>query len=149
MTSIGIVQVLVFFAIGLVITKPIGTFMYRVFEGDRTFLQPVMRPLERLIYRLTGVREDVEHVRSTTWPSGGDDYRLDRTMEELNELQSKLANHVYDERELDEVITALGRVASYNRMAPRDRDILTDDVARMREYRERHADWDRDRDRER
>jgi hypothetical protein len=95
------------------------------------------------------VRQDVEHVRATTWPSGGDDYRLDQTMEELNELQSKLANHVYDERELDEVITALGRVASYNRMAPRDRDMLTDDVSRMRDYRERHADWDRDRDRER
>ena len=93
------------------------------------------------------VREDVEHVRATTWPQGGDDFRLDRTMQELNELQGKLANHVYDERELDEVITALGRVTSYNRMAPRDRDILTDDVTRLREYREHHADWDRDRDR--
>ena len=60
MTSIGIAQILVFFAIVLVITKPIGTFMYRVFEGERTFLHPVIRPLERLIYRLTGVREDVE-----------------------------------------------------------------------------------------
>jgi hypothetical protein len=89
------------------------------------------------------VREDVEHVRAVTWPQGGDDYRLDRTMQELNELQGKLSNHVYDERELDEVIDALGRVASYNRMAPRDRDILNDDISRLREYREHHADWDR------
>jgi hypothetical protein len=88
------------------------------------------------------VRDDVQHVRSvTTWPQGGDDYRLDRTLEELTELQNKLAQHVYDERELDQVIEALGRVASYNRMAPRDRDILTDDVSRMREYRDHHADW--------
>ena len=67
------------------------------------------------------------------------------TVDELNQLQSKLANHVYDERELDDVIETLGRVASFNRMAPRDRDILNDDIARLREYRDRHADWDRDR----
>jgi hypothetical protein len=91
------------------------------------------------------VRGDVEHVRATTWPSGGDDFRLDRTMEELNELQGKMANHVYDERELDEVITSLGRVASFNRMNPRDRDILNDDISRMREFRDHHADWDRER----
>jgi hypothetical protein len=89
------------------------------------------------------VREDVEHVRTVTWPGGGDDYRLDRTVSELNELQGKLANHVYDERELDEVISALSRVVSDNRMAPRDRDILNDDLSRLRDYREHHADWDR------
>ena len=87
------------------------------------------------------VREDLQHVQSVTWPNGGDQYRLDRTMEELNDLQSKLANRVYDESELDRVIDTLGRVASFNRMAPHDRDILTDDIARLREYREHHADW--------
>ena len=89
------------------------------------------------------VKDDVEHVREVTWPGGGDDYRLDKTVGELNELQGKLANHVYDERQLDDVIETLGRVASYNRMAPRDRDILNDDISRLREYREHHADWNR------
>ncbi|HTS59339.1 MAG TPA: potassium-transporting ATPase subunit KdpA, partial [Terriglobales bacterium] len=60
MTVLGIAQILVFFAIVLVITKPLGTFMYRVFEGERTFLHPVLRPLERLIYRVCGIREDTE-----------------------------------------------------------------------------------------
>ena len=60
MTSIGIVQILVFFAIVLALTKPLGVFMYRVFEGQRTFLHPVIRPLERLLYRLMGIREDTE-----------------------------------------------------------------------------------------
>jgi hypothetical protein len=87
------------------------------------------------------VRADVQHVQETTWPGGGDQYRLDKTMDELNDLQSKMANRVYDETELDRVIDELGRVASYNRMAPRDRDILSDDVARLREYRDHHADW--------
>jgi hypothetical protein len=87
------------------------------------------------------VREDVQHVQSVTWPGGGDQYRLDKTMDQLTDLQAKLANRVYDETELDRVIDTLGRVASYNRMAPRDRDILNDDIARLREYREHHADW--------
>jgi len=88
------------------------------------------------------VKQDVEHVRTATWPSGGgDEFRLDRTVHELDELQTKLANHDYDERELDDVIESLGRVASFNRMAPRDRDILNDDISRLREYREHHADW--------
>jgi K+-transporting ATPase ATPase A chain len=60
MTWIGIAQILIFFGIVLVITKPVGTLMYRVFEGERTFLHPVFGPLERLIYRLSGIHDDVE-----------------------------------------------------------------------------------------
>ena len=45
MTSLGIAQILVFFLIVLAITKPIGTFMYRVFEGERTFLHPILPPV--------------------------------------------------------------------------------------------------------
>jgi hypothetical protein len=89
------------------------------------------------------VRDDVEHVRTATWPGGGDQYRLDRTIDQLSQLQGNLANHVYDERDLDAVIGVLSRVVTDNRMAPRDRDILTDDLSRLREYREHHADWDR------
>lgn len=89
------------------------------------------------------VREDVDHVRSVTWPRGGDQYRLGRTIEELNELQGKLANGVFDRHELDEVIGALARVVRDNRMAPRDRDILGDDLKHLREYREHHEGWGR------
>ena len=60
MTLLGIAQILIFFALLVAITKPIGTFMYRVFEGERTFLHPILRPLERLIYWLGGVRENEE-----------------------------------------------------------------------------------------
>jgi hypothetical protein len=89
------------------------------------------------------VREDVQHVQAATWPGGGDQYRLGATVDQLNVLQDKLANHVYDERDLDAVIGTLSRVVTDNRMAPRDRDILTDDLSRMRDYRANHADWDR------
>jgi potassium-transporting ATPase potassium-binding subunit len=60
MTSIGILQILLFFGLILALTKPIGLFMSRVFNGERTFLHPVLRPLEVLTYRLCGVREDQE-----------------------------------------------------------------------------------------
>ena len=60
MTLLGIAQIVIFFALVVAITKPIGIFMYRVFEGERTFLHPVFRPLERLIYWLGGVREGEE-----------------------------------------------------------------------------------------
>ena len=42
------------------LTKPVGLFMSRVFQGERTFLHPVLRPIEVLVYRLCGVREDDE-----------------------------------------------------------------------------------------
>src|SRR6266496_1162198 len=45
------------YAIGLVVTAPLGRFMTRVFSRERTWLDPVLRPIERLIYRLTGVDE--------------------------------------------------------------------------------------------
>ena len=60
MTSIGILQILVFFGVILLVTKPVGLFLSRLFQGERTFLHPVLRPLELLVYKLCGVREDQE-----------------------------------------------------------------------------------------
>jgi hypothetical protein len=89
------------------------------------------------------VREDLEHVQTATFPFGRDQYRLTRTKQELNELQDKLAAGRYDERELDEVIGAMQRVVADNRLSPRDRDVLSDDLRRLREYREHHEGWGR------
>src|SRR5579863_2487711 len=60
MTSAGVLQILLFFALILVCVKPLGAFMANVFEGRRTFLHPVLRWLEVLTYKVAGVREDVE-----------------------------------------------------------------------------------------
>lgn len=60
MTANGWFQITVFVLVLFAITKPIGTFMARVFNGEKTFLDPVLRPIERLIYRLTGVDEKHE-----------------------------------------------------------------------------------------
>ena len=60
MSALGIYQILFYFVVVLALTKPVGLFMSRLFEGERTFLHPLLRPVERLFYRLSGVREDVE-----------------------------------------------------------------------------------------
>src|SRR3989442_9384705 len=62
MTLLGISQIVIYFLIVLALTKPVGVFMYRVFEAQRTFLHPVLRPVERLIYWLGGVQENVEQT---------------------------------------------------------------------------------------
>src|SRR5215468_9029606 len=60
MTANGWFQILLFFVLVLLVTKPLGIFMTRVFNRERTFLDPVLRPIERLLYRVTGVDEDHE-----------------------------------------------------------------------------------------
>ncbi len=60
MTPIGVLQIAAYFALLLAITKPLGTFMACVFEGKRTFLHPVLRPVERAVYRMAGIREEGE-----------------------------------------------------------------------------------------
>ncbi len=60
MTVNGWLQIIVFLAVLLAITKPVGAFMARVFSRERTFLDPVLGPIERLLYRLTLVDEEHE-----------------------------------------------------------------------------------------
>jgi K+-transporting ATPase ATPase A chain len=60
MTPFGILQIAVYFLLLLALTKPMGIFMVKIFQGERTFLHPLLRPFERLIYRLCGVREEEE-----------------------------------------------------------------------------------------
>jgi K+-transporting ATPase ATPase A chain len=60
MTNNGWFQILLFLLVVLALTKPLGSFMTRVFNRDKTFLDPIMRPIEKLVYRLTGVDETKE-----------------------------------------------------------------------------------------
>ena len=60
MTANGWFQIFVFFALVLVCAKPMGVYMARVFERERTVADIVFRPIERLIYKLTGIDETYE-----------------------------------------------------------------------------------------
>ena len=57
MTANGWFQILFFLLLIFAVTKPLGVFMARVFSREKTFLDPVLRPIERLLYRVTGVDE--------------------------------------------------------------------------------------------
>jgi K+-transporting ATPase ATPase A chain len=60
MTANGWFQIGIYLAVLLAITKPLGVYMARVFSSEKTFLDPVMRPVELLLYRVTGVDEKHE-----------------------------------------------------------------------------------------
>ncbi len=60
MTANGWFQIGLFILVIFLITKPIGIFLTRVFEREKTLLDPLLRPVERLIYRICGVEENKE-----------------------------------------------------------------------------------------
>src|SRR5947199_10473687 len=60
MTANGWFQILLFLVLIFLVTKPLGIFMARVFNREKTFLDPALRPVERLLYRVTGVDETHE-----------------------------------------------------------------------------------------
>ena len=66
MTTNGWFQIAFFLLVIFLITKPLGIYMTRVFNREKTFLDPVMRPLEKLLYRLTGV-DDKHEMRWTEY----------------------------------------------------------------------------------
>jgi K+-transporting ATPase ATPase A chain len=65
MTVNGVLQILLFFGIVLAVTKPLGVYMARVFNRERTLLDPVLGPIERLIYGVSDVKPDVEQHWTT------------------------------------------------------------------------------------
>ena len=67
MTGNGWFQIFLFVCLVLALTKPLGNFLYRVYERKSTFLDPVLRPIERLIYRICGV----DDTKETDWKGYG------------------------------------------------------------------------------
>jgi potassium-transporting ATPase potassium-binding subunit len=60
MASGGLLYIIAYFLILLALTKPLGLYMANVFDGRKTFLHTLLRPIERLVYRTCGIREDSE-----------------------------------------------------------------------------------------
>jgi hypothetical protein len=113
-------------------------------RGDNDYLQERERFFQGKEWRqylFQRVREDVEHVEHSTTPFTGDRARLSRTVGELNELQEKLRKGRYDERQLSDVMAALRAVIDENRLTGHDRDALTDDLNRLRDFHERHDEY--------
>ncbi|HTR80306.1 MAG TPA: potassium-transporting ATPase subunit KdpA [Bacteroidota bacterium] len=61
MTLNGIFQIVFYMAVLILLAKPLGAFMARVYQREKTFLDPVLGPLERFIYRVSGINADEEY----------------------------------------------------------------------------------------
>jgi potassium-transporting ATPase potassium-binding subunit len=100
MTANGWFQILLYLLVVLLVAKPLGVFMNRIFNREKTFLDPVLRPIERLLYRLLGVDEThemrwTEYAISMLLFSGVSMlllYLIERTQRILPYNPQKLAN---------------------------------------------------------
>jgi hypothetical protein len=100
------------------------------------YRQPYGRePLDR-------VRADLDRAANDLFYLSRDDMRrFQHVREEIAEFQSKWERGWFDRRELDDVIVTLQRVVEYNRLRPVDRDLLANDLYRLREIRERNRGY--------
>jgi hypothetical protein len=89
----------------------------------------------------TEVRSDLDHIWSARGASEKENTRLDKTKEELTVLQGKLDQGRFDNGTLNDVIDSLRKSANDERLSPRDRTVLADDVSRLKDYQNNHNNW--------
>jgi hypothetical protein len=85
----------------------------------------------------TYVRTDLDHVWSGR-AAEKERARLQKTEEELTKMQADLDHGRWDNGVLNDVIDSIGKSANDERLAQRDRDVLTDDLRRLKEFQDQH-----------
>lgn len=89
------------------------------------------------------VNQDLDHIRSARHASEKENVRLERTREELTKMQADLDQGRFDNGLLNDVIDSLTKSADDQRLSPRDREVLHDDVSRLHDYQANHNHWGR------
>jgi uncharacterized coiled-coil DUF342 family protein len=87
------------------------------------------------------VRSDLDHIWSARGASEKENARLDRTKEELTKMQADLDQGRWDNNVLNDVIDSIKKSADDQRLAPRDRAVLADDLNRLHDYQQNHNHW--------
>ena len=87
------------------------------------------------------IRVDLDHVQAVSPKISWDQYKLADAKRDLNDLQSKLEAGRYDQPELDRTVNSLSRLVNDSNLAPRDRDMLNDDLNRLKEFRAHHDNY--------
>jgi hypothetical protein len=87
------------------------------------------------------VRTDLDHIWSARGASEKENQRLDRTKEELAKMQGDLDQGRFDNGLLNDVIDSIRKSANDQRLAPRDRAVLEDDLNRLHDYQVNHNHW--------
>jgi hypothetical protein len=87
------------------------------------------------------VRTDLDHVWSAFRASEREQQRLNRTKEELTKMQADLDQGRFDNGILNDVIDSIRKSSNDERLAPRDREVLADDLIRLKDYQDHHNRW--------
>ena len=84
------------------------------------------------------VRTDLEHIWSAGRASDKERARLERTKEELTKMQADLDQGRWDNNILNDVIDSIRKSSNDDRLAQRDRAVLADDLARLKQFQDQH-----------
>ncbi len=106
-------------------------------ERERAFAGNNWRP-----QLFSQVRNDLDHIYSAQFASGKEDRRIQQTKDRLTRLQDDMDHGRDDNNLLNGVVNEMENTANDKRLAPRDRQIVTDDVNRLREF-QRSPVWHR------
>ena len=87
------------------------------------------------------VRTDLEHIWSAGRAADRERTRLETTKQELTKMQADLDQKRWDNGLLNDVIDSLRKSANDDRLAARDRQVLADDVNRLKDYQDHHNQW--------
>jgi hypothetical protein len=84
------------------------------------------------------IRADLDHIWSANHAADKERNRLDRTKQELVDLQAKLEHGTWDNGHVNDVIDSLRKSADDQRLSERDRAVLSDDVSRLQDLQKQH-----------
>src|SRR5579862_7669604 len=84
------------------------------------------------------VRTDLEHIWSADRAADRERKRLDTTKQELTKMQADLDQGRWDNNILNDVIDSIRKSSNDDRLAPRDRAVLADDLVRLKEFQDQH-----------
>lgn len=87
------------------------------------------------------VRTDLEHVWSSYHAAQREQMRLNKTEEELTKMQADLNQGRFDNGLLNDVIDSLRKSSNDERLSQRDREVLADDLIRLKDYQNNHNHW--------
>jgi hypothetical protein len=87
------------------------------------------------------VRTDLDHVGSAFHASDKERARLEKTKDELSKMQEDLDHGRWDNGLLNDAIDSIRKSSNDERLSPRDRQVLADDVIRLKDYQDHHNSW--------